>query len=118
MDAGHLSSLGLLASGLAGVAIPERVAEALELPAGTARARVETRAGLGGTYAALGGFALASGSAGAQQAVGATWLGAGVVRIAGLAVDKPRTDAAYWTYLALELGLGTAALLTAGRRRR
>ena len=117
MDAGHLASIGLLASGLAGVVIPERVAEALELPETTPRALVETRAGLGGTYAALGGFALASGSGGAQRAVGATWLGAGAVRLAGLAVDKPRTDAAYWTYLALELGLGTAALLTAGRRR-
>lgn len=118
MDTGHLSSLALLASGLAGVAIPDRVADALELPIGTARGRVETRAGLGGTYAALGAFGLLSGSAGAQRAVGATWLGAGAVRLAALRTDRPRTDAAYWTYLGLELGLGTAALVTAGRRRR
>ena len=118
MDAGHLASAGLLLSGAAGVAIPERVAAALELPAATARARVETRAGLGGTYAALGAYGLLSGSAGAQRAVGWTWLGAGVVRLAALKTDKPRTDAAYWTYLALELGLGTAALVTAGRRKR
>ncbi|HET6154542.1 MAG TPA: hypothetical protein VFE15_16475 [Marmoricola sp.] len=116
MDLGHLSSLALLASGAAGVAIPERVAEALELPAGTARGRAETRAGLGGTYAALGAFALLDGSAGSQRAIGATWLGAGVVRLATLKVDRPRTDAAYWVYLGLELGLGTTALLAARRR--
>lgn len=103
-------------SGAAGVAIPERVAEALELPASTGRARAETRAGLGGTYAALGALALLDGSAGAQRAVGATWLGAGIVRLATLKVDRPRTDAAFWAYLALELGLGTSALLAARRR--
>ena len=118
MDAGHLSSAALMLSGAAGVAIPGSVSEALDLTAGSGRGLAETRAGLGGTYAALGGFALLSGSAGAQRAVGATWLGAGAVRLAALKLDRPRTDAAYWTYLALELGLGTAALVTAGRRRR
>lgn len=117
MDTGHLASAALMLSGAAGVAIPERVAEALELPTTTARATAEVRAGLGGTYAALGAFALLSRSSGAQRAVGATWLGAGAVRLAALKVDRPRTDAAYWTYLALELGLGTAALVTATRRR-
>ena len=118
MDAGHLASAVLMASGVAGAAIPARVAEALDLPVSTSRGLAETRAGLGGTYAALGALALIDGSAGAQRAVGATWLGAGAVRIAALKVDRPRTDAAYWTYLALELGLGTAAVLTARRRRR
>lgn len=116
MDAGQLSSAVLMLSGAAGVAIPDRVAEALDLPPRSARGRAETRAGLGGTYAALGAFALLDGSRGAQAAVGATWLGAGAVRLAALKVDRPRTDAAYWAYLALELGLGSAAILTARRR--
>jgi hypothetical protein len=94
------------------------VADALDLTAGSGRGLIETRAGLGGTYAALGAHGLLSGSAGAQRAVGWTWLGAGIVRLAALKTDRPRTDAAYWTYLALELGLGTAALVTAGRRKR
>jgi len=118
MDTGHLASAALMLSGAAGVAIPERVAAALDLPATTPRAVAEVRAGLGGTYAALGAFALLSGSAGAQRAVGATWLGAGVVRIAALKLDRPRADATYWAYLAAELGLGTAALLAARNRRR
>lgn len=117
MDTGHLSSAALFASGVAGVIIPEKVTAALDLPPTSQRGLTEARAGLGGTYAALGAFALLSGSSGAQRAVGATWLGAGVVRLAGLALDKPRTDAAYWAYLAAELGLGTAALLTATKRR-
>ena len=109
MDTGHLASATLMLSGAAGIAIPDRFSEALDLPATTGRGITETRAGLGGTYAALGAYALLSRSAEAQRAIGATWLGAGVV---------PRTDAIYWGSLALELGLGTAALLTAGRRGR
>ncbi|MET3961970.1 hypothetical protein ABIE44_001904 [Marmoricola sp. OAE513] len=116
MDLGHLSSAALMLSGAAGIAIPERVTAALDLPPTSQRGLTEARAGLGGTYAALGGYGLLSGSAGAQRAVGYTWLGAGVVRLAGLAIDKPRTDSAYWAYLAAELGLGTAALLAARRR--
>jgi hypothetical protein len=116
MDLGHLSSAALMLSGAAGVAIPERVADALGLEAPAARGITETRAGLGGTYAALGAYGLLSGSAGAQRAIGFTWLGAGVVRIAGLKLDRPKTDAAYWAYLAAELGLGTAALLAARNR--
>jgi len=117
MDTGHLASAALLLSGAAGIAMPARVAAALDLTPSSTRGVAETRAGLGGTYAALGAFALLGGSAGAQRAVGATWLGAGAVRLAAFKVDRPRTDAAYWTYLALELGLGTAALVTATRRR-
>jgi hypothetical protein len=101
MDTGHLASAVLMLSGAAGIAIPERFV-----------------GGLGGTYAALGAYALLSRSAEAQRAIGATWLGAGVVRLATYRTDRPRTDAVYWGSLALELGLGTAALLTAGRRGR
>jgi hypothetical protein len=116
MDAGHLSSAVLMLSGAAGVAIPERVADALDLPPRSARGRSETRAGLGGTYAALGALALIDGSPGAQRAVGATWLGAAAARLLALKLDRPRTDAAYWSYLVLEVGLGAAALATASRR--
>ncbi|MCW2855411.1 MAG: hypothetical protein JWR52_1026 [Marmoricola sp.] len=117
MDTGHLSSAALMLSGAAGVVIPARVADALELHPLSARAMTETRAGLGGTYAALGAFALLSGSAGAQRAVGAAWLGAGVVRLAGLRLDRPKTDPAFWAYLAAELGFGSAAMVKARKRR-
>jgi hypothetical protein len=62
-------------SGVAGVVMPERVVSALDLPATSGRGVAETRAGLGGTYAALGGWALVSRHPAAQAAVGVTWLG-------------------------------------------
>jgi hypothetical protein len=104
-------------SGAAGVVMPKRVAAQLELPATSGRGVAETRAGLGGTYAALGGWALASSEPGAQTAVGVTWLGAAAARVASLAVDRPRTDWTFWAYLAAEVGLGASALASAARRR-
>jgi hypothetical protein len=106
-----------MASGLAGVVMPKRVAAALELPAVTTRGIAETRAGLGGTYAALGGWALVSRDPTAQAAVGVVWLGAAGARIASLVFDRPRTDATFWAYLAGEIGLGAAALIGARRAR-
>ncbi|MFL6023483.1 MAG: hypothetical protein ACJ72O_09115 [Marmoricola sp.] len=117
MDSGHLASAALMLSGAAGIAIPERFVEALDLTPGSGRGITETRAGLGGTYAALGAYALLSPTAGAQRAIAATWLGAGVVRLAAMQKDRPRTDAVYWGSLAMELGLGAAALLAARKRR-
>jgi Domain of unknown function (DUF4345) len=107
----------MCASGLAGVLTPGDVGAALELRPTTPRGRTEVRAGLGGTYAALGAWALADRSSAAKRAVGFTWLGAGLVRLGSLAVDRPRTDPAFWAYLAIELGLGSAAVREAGRGR-
>lgn len=115
MTIGDLSSAALMLSGLAGVLIPRSVATALGLPATSARAVAETRAGLGGTYAALGGWALISGNPTAHAAIGVTWLGAAAARIGSLVIDRPRTDAAYWAYLAAELGFGSAAIASALR---
>jgi hypothetical protein len=106
-----------MASGLAGVVMPGRVAATLELPVGTKRGIAETRAGLGGTYAALGAWALVSRDPTAQAAVGVTWLGAAAARMGSLVVDRPRTDGAYWAYLVAEIGLGTVALVAARRAR-
>ena len=77
----------------------------------------ETRAGLGGTYAGLGAWALVNQSAAAHRAVGWTWLGAGATRLLSLKVDKPRKDATFWAYLAAEWGLGVAALIAARQAR-
>ncbi|MDT5042198.1 MAG: hypothetical protein QOE51_3183, partial [Actinoplanes sp.] len=112
MDLGRVSSAALMLSGLAGVVMPERVASALELTATTERGVAETRAGLGGTYAALGAWALASRRPAAQTAVGVTWLGAAAVRLLSLRLDRPRTTWTYWAYLAAEVGLGVAAIAT------
>ncbi|MEY2435121.1 MAG: hypothetical protein QOC92_4846 [Acidimicrobiaceae bacterium] len=110
-----MSSAALMLSGLSGVLTPEKVASALDLSAGSSRGVAETRAGLGGTYAALGGWALVSHDPTAQKAVGVTWLGAAAVRLASLVVDRPRTDFAFWSYLAAEIGFGAAALASASR---
>jgi hypothetical protein len=112
---GSVSSLALMLSGLAGVTMPTKVAAALDLPAESGRALAETRAGLGGTYAALGGWALLSGEPAAHAAVGVTWLGAAAARLGSLVVDRPKRDAAFWLYLAAEVGFGTAAIASAGR---
>jgi hypothetical protein len=112
-----VSSAALMLSGLAGVVVPRRVSAALELVPSTARGVAETRAGLGGTYTALGAWGLVSRDPAADVAVGVTWLGAGVVRLASLPADRPRVNSAFWTYLALELGLGVTSLLSASQRR-
>ena len=113
MKFGRISSAALMLSGVSGVLMPRRVGTALDLSPASARGVAETRAGLGGTYAALGGWALLGGGPAAQRAVGVTWLGAAAVRLASLAIDRPRTDLAFWGYLAAEIGFGTAALATA-----
>lgn len=111
-----MSSAALMLSGVAGVVAPAKVAEALELTAVGGRGSAEVRAGLGGTYAALGGWALISSQPAADVAVGVTWLGAGAVRLASLVVDRPKTSWPFWAYLAAELGLGTLSLLSSRRR--
>jgi hypothetical protein len=110
MRLGRVSSAALMLSGIAGVMTPSSVASALDLTPGSSRGIGETRAGLGGTYAALGGWALVSRDRAAQTAVGVTWLGAAAVRLGSLVVDRPRTDFAFWAYLAAEIGFGATAL--------
>jgi hypothetical protein len=97
-------------SGLAGVVMPRRVGAALDLTATSGRGVAETRAGLGGTYAALGGWALVSRDPAVQAAVGVTWLGAAAARLGSLRLDRPRTTWTFWAYLAAEIGFGATAL--------
>ena len=111
MSLGRVSALAMLASGLAAVAMPNRVADALHLSPTDARGTSEVRAGLGGTYAALGALALATCSGTLRRAVGVTWLGAAGARLAALLLDEPDADATYWAYLAAEVGLGLGALV-------
>jgi hypothetical protein len=110
MNLGRVSSAALMLSGLSAVLTPKSVASALHLSALSRRGVAETRAGLGGTYAALGGWALLSRDPTAQTAVGVTWLGAAAVRLVSLVVDQPRTDTAFWAYLAAEIGFGATAV--------
>jgi hypothetical protein len=118
VNLGRLSSAALLASGLAGAIMPTRVGATLQLPPQTARGVAETRAGLGGTYAALGAWGLVSRAPAAQAAVGAVWLGAAAARLGSLVLDRPETDAAFWVYLAVEVACGAAGLAAARRARR
>ena len=117
MNLGRVSSAALMLSGISGVLTPSRVASALELSALSPRGVAETRAGLGGTYAALGAWALVSRDPAARRAVGVTWLGAAAVRLASLKLDRPRTDWTFWGYLVAEIGFGTTALASATRLR-
>src|SRR3954462_8777962 len=87
--AGVASSAALALSGLAIALDPRGAAAALQLTPQSARGLAETRAGIGGTFAALGGWALVRGSSDGYTAVGVTWLGAGVVRLAALRFDRP-----------------------------
>jgi hypothetical protein len=89
------------------------VGVALDVSALSTRGVAEIRAGLGGTYAALGSWALVSADPAAETAVGITWLGAAAVRIASLVLDRPRTDWTYWAYLGAEVGFGATALALA-----
>jgi hypothetical protein len=113
MNLGRLSSAALMLSGVAGVVMPERVASTLQLTPTSARGIAETRAGLGGTYAALGGVAFVSQRRAVHAAVGAVWLGAAAAHLVSLAIDRPRTDSAFWAYLAAEVGFGATALVAA-----
>ncbi|MDP9118076.1 MAG: hypothetical protein M3O28_12610 [Actinomycetota bacterium] len=118
MNFGRLSSAALCASGVAGIAVPQDFLKALDLAATSPRGIAETRLGLGGTFAGLGGWALLSGAPAAHRAVGMTWLGAAAVRMASVKIDRPRTDWTYWAYLTGELGLGSASMIASFRRRR
>jgi hypothetical protein len=106
MKLARIGSAALMLSGIAGVVSPRSVTTALDLTPGSNRGITETRAGLGGTYAALGGWALLSRDPTAQKAVGVAWLGAAAVRVASLIVDRPPTDLAFWSYLAAEISFG------------
>ena len=107
---GAVSSLALAASGVGIIMQPRKAVSTLGLTNTSARGIAETRAGLGGTFAALGLWALARRSRDAHTAVGVTWLGAAALRLASLRIDQPETDAAFWAYLATELTCGLAGL--------
>jgi hypothetical protein len=112
---GRSSSLALAASGVAIAMDPRRVGEVLQIPPATARGAAEIRIGVGGTFAALGTWALLRGTSDAYTAVGVTWLGAAVVRLLSLPLDEPETDLSFWAYLAGEITLGVAGVVAAGR---
>lgn len=118
MPLGRVSSAALLLSGAAALVAPDAVASALRLVPSDARGMAETRAGLGGTYAALGAWSCFSSSPEAAVAVGVTWWGAAAARLTSLVIDRPRTDGSFWTYLGLEVVLGGMAVTAARRARR
>ena len=116
MRLGTLSAAALTASGLAIALMPERALAQLELTPVSARGLTEARAGLGGTFAGLGLWALLRGSSDAYTAVGVTWLGAAAFRTYSLTADEPETKPSYWAYLTGEVVLGTAGILARKRR--
>ena len=113
----RLPAAALLASGVAGVVIPQDFLDNIELDARSPRGIAEARAGLGGTYAGLGAVGVLAGTRSADAAVAATWLGAGVVRAGAWQQGRFQTHWTYWAYLAGEFTLGGLALRSAVRRR-
>jgi hypothetical protein len=114
---GFTSALALGASGL-GIALdPVRAGAVMRMPPASARGITEMRAGVGGTFAALGGWALLRRSSDAYTAVGVTWLGAAAVRTLSMQVDDPEKDWTFWAFLGAEATLGLAGLLARSRRR-
>jgi len=112
---GIASALALTASGV-GIALdPVRAGALMRIPPTTQRGITEMRAGVGGTFAVLGAWALLRGTSDAYTAVGMTWLGAAAVRGYSLQTDKPETDSTFWAFLALESGMAVAGLLAGGR---
>jgi hypothetical protein len=116
MRLGAVSAGALAASGIAIALMPERTLTALELTPASARGLTETRAGLGGTFAGLGLWALLRGTSDAYTAVGMTWLGAAAFRTYSLKADAPETKPSYWAYLTGEVVLGTAGIIARKRR--
>src|SRR4051812_5195348 len=112
---GDLSALALAASGVAIAASPRSVGAALQVQPTSSRGVAETRIGMGGTFAALGLWALARRRTDVYTAVGVTWLGAAAVRGVSLRVDEPETDWTFWAFFAGEVGLGLAGLIGRGR---
>jgi hypothetical protein len=114
---GFTSALALGASGV-GIALdPERAGQVMRIPPSSPRGITEMRAGVGGTFAALGAWALLRGTSDAYTAVGVTWLGAAAVRAVSIQVDEPEKDSTFWAFLAAETVLGIAGLLAHGRVR-
>jgi hypothetical protein len=112
---GFSSALALSASGV-GIALdPRRAGTVMRMPPQSARGLTEMRAGVGGTFAALGAWALLRGTSDAYTAVGVTWLGAAAVRTISMKVDGPEKDATFWAFLGLETTMGLAGLLAGDR---
>jgi hypothetical protein len=111
---GLASAAGLAASGV-GIALdPRRAGEMMRIPPTSARGVTEMRAGVGGTFAALGAWAMLRRSSQAYTAVGVTWLGAAAVRTLSIRLDDPEKDWSFWTFLTGETVLGVAGLLDRG----
>jgi hypothetical protein len=110
---GYISAAVLAASGLAGVVIPHQIGPVLDTVLTPGRSKAEFRIAYG-AIAAFGAFAFAAGDAEVFMAVGVFWLGAAVVRLLALALDRPRMDWTYRTFLVLEVAAGLAGVLGSG----
>jgi hypothetical protein len=107
---GYAASAGLAASGLAGVIVPQRVGRMVHTDLAPPRARAEWRSAYA-CFAGLGAYALIVGSPAVFLAVGTLWLAAGAIRVLAVVLDRPQLDWTYWSFLTIELVLGTAGVL-------
>lgn len=98
----------LAASGVAGVVIPEQVAEALSTDLSDPHARAEFRVNYG-ALTALGVFGMVKPSRLLSGALAAYWLGGASFRLISFAWDRPDLSAPYLGYLVFEIVNGSIA---------
>jgi len=110
---GYITSAVLAASGMAGVIAPQRIGPAIDTVLGSGRSKAEFRVAYG-AIGAFGVFALAAGDPEVFKAVGAFWLGAAVVRLLSIGLDRPRLTWTFWAFFVLEIAAGLAGVLGSG----
>jgi hypothetical protein len=107
----HLIGAGvLLAYAIACIIRPQWAAAWLEFELNTGRASAEFRI-LHGYLLGLAVFALYSQNPLLFQALGWGWLGAALLRLLSYLLDRPKLNATYFAYLAMEITLGIFLLV-------
>jgi hypothetical protein len=106
-----IGALSLLAYGLASAIRPQWVAGILENGLLSGRGVSEFRVAHGGGMIGMALFALFVNHPLVFHLMGWGWLGAAIVRVLAYLPDRPKVDASYLAFLAMEIGFGVFLLL-------
>jgi hypothetical protein len=85
---------------------PEPTAKAIGFSLHGRRGRAEFRIGFGGFFLGLAGYALYLRNDSVFMAMGAMWLGAAVIRVLALLIDRPPFNVSYLGVLLFESAMG------------
>ena len=89
---------------------PERVAKMVGFSLHGRAGRAEFRVAFGGLFLGLAGYALYLRNDPVFTAMGAMWLGAAVIRIVAMALDRPPFNAGFVAVLLFETAMGAALI--------